>query len=167
MSAQYRVNWHIDLEAASPEDAARQALAIHRNPDRIATVFDVSRLDPHSTIHRIDLTASEKDPPAGEPPGPTDAQYRHAAQLLHADDDDTQIDAAASVSRGDDDGAYVQAWLWIPRKELSLHAGVDCAHCDRAITEESDGHSTFCGSMHTDCITAHGKSCEACRNELC
>lgn len=37
----YLVTWQIELEAESPEDAARQALAIHRDPDSAATVFDV------------------------------------------------------------------------------------------------------------------------------
>jgi hypothetical protein len=38
----YKVNWVIDIEAASPRDAAEQALAIQRRPDSIATVFSVS-----------------------------------------------------------------------------------------------------------------------------
>ena len=39
----YVVKWEIDLEADSPEEAARLALAIHRKPDSIATVFDVAQ----------------------------------------------------------------------------------------------------------------------------
>ncbi|GAT02504.1 hypothetical protein [Mycolicibacterium fortuitum] len=42
--AEYRVEWTIDIEAASPEQAARQALVIQRGPDSIATVFEVRRL---------------------------------------------------------------------------------------------------------------------------
>lgn len=38
---QYRVLWEIDIEASSPREAAEKALAIHRKPDSIATVFDV------------------------------------------------------------------------------------------------------------------------------
>ena len=40
----YRVRWEIDLDADSPEDAARQALAIQRggvDDDCAANVFDV------------------------------------------------------------------------------------------------------------------------------
>jgi len=37
----FRVTWVIDLDASSPRDAAEQALAIQRNPESIATVFDV------------------------------------------------------------------------------------------------------------------------------
>ena len=36
-----RVTWQIDLEADSPREAAEKALEIQRNPDSIATVFDV------------------------------------------------------------------------------------------------------------------------------
>lgn len=38
----YRVTWDIDLEASTPEMAARKALEIQRNPESTATVFDVS-----------------------------------------------------------------------------------------------------------------------------
>lgn len=38
---QFRVSWKIDIEAESAEDAARAALAIQREPDSIATVFEV------------------------------------------------------------------------------------------------------------------------------
>lgn len=41
--AEYRVGWYIDLQADSHESAARKALAIQRDPDSIATVFEVHR----------------------------------------------------------------------------------------------------------------------------
>lgn len=37
----YRVYWEIDIDATSPEAAAREALAIQRDPASTATVFDV------------------------------------------------------------------------------------------------------------------------------
>lgn len=40
----FRVRWEIDLEAPTPADAARQALAILRDPDSPATFFDVRRI---------------------------------------------------------------------------------------------------------------------------
>src|SRR2546427_77361 len=52
----YHVSWDIDLVADSPTDAARQALRIQRDPDSIATVFDVA--DEEGNIERIDLTAA-------------------------------------------------------------------------------------------------------------
>lgn len=51
----YRVKWEIDVEADTPEEAARKALAIQRNPESIATVFDVEEPG-RLTYARIDLT---------------------------------------------------------------------------------------------------------------
>lgn len=48
----YRVSWEIDIVAASPEDAARQAREIQLRPSSIANVFDVSDGE---DITRVDL----------------------------------------------------------------------------------------------------------------
>jgi hypothetical protein len=37
----YRVVWEIDIEADSPREAAAEALRIQRDPQSIATVFEV------------------------------------------------------------------------------------------------------------------------------
>lgn len=37
----YFLTWTIDIEASSPEQAARKALDIQRDPNSSATVFDV------------------------------------------------------------------------------------------------------------------------------
>ena len=52
---QFRVSWKIDIEAESAEEAARAALAIQREPDSIATVFEVmAEGDAHTVA--VDLT---------------------------------------------------------------------------------------------------------------
>jgi hypothetical protein len=52
--AEYTVRWEIDhVSAASPAEAARQALEIQRDPASIATVFTV--VDSAGTAHEIDL----------------------------------------------------------------------------------------------------------------
>ena len=38
---EYTVVWRMPIEANSPEEAAAKALQIHRDPDSIATVFEV------------------------------------------------------------------------------------------------------------------------------
>lgn len=38
----YKLTWKIDIEAESPEEAALKALEIQRDPDSIATIFDVA-----------------------------------------------------------------------------------------------------------------------------
>lgn len=51
---EYRVSWHIDVEAGSPEDAARHAREIQLNTDSIADVFEVT---PHTVgVRGIALT---------------------------------------------------------------------------------------------------------------
>ena len=47
----------------------------------------------------------------------TNEQYIKAAQELHNSDGSLEVDDGAPVSRGDDDGAYVQAWVWVYDEE--------------------------------------------------
>ncbi len=56
---EYRITWEIDLDADSPREAAEQALCIHRNPESIATVFDVTDETGHT--ERIDLDEAEDE----------------------------------------------------------------------------------------------------------
>jgi hypothetical protein len=58
---EYRVTWVIDLSAASPREAAEQALRIQRNPDSTADVFDVAELVVAGRTERIDLSDEEED----------------------------------------------------------------------------------------------------------
>jgi len=56
----YRVTWEIDLQADTPLEAAQQALAIHRDPSSMATVFEVRDENGHSAT--VDLEEAEDDP---------------------------------------------------------------------------------------------------------
>lgn len=60
---EYTVSWEIDLDAESPLEAAREALAIHRDPESLATVFRVG--DQH-----LDATSGEILPSGQEPSHP-------------------------------------------------------------------------------------------------
>ena len=51
------VTWEVDVDADTPKDAARQALAIQRRADSTATVFDVTDESGH-TVH-VDLDENE------------------------------------------------------------------------------------------------------------
>jgi len=53
-----RVRWEIDVDADSPREAARKALEIQRDPDSIATVFDV--IEPNGRVVRVDLTGKSQ-----------------------------------------------------------------------------------------------------------
>jgi len=59
----YRVIWTIDLDADSPEDAARKARVIHRNPDSWATHFEVR--DPQGSVQEMDLGYLAENPRSG------------------------------------------------------------------------------------------------------
>jgi hypothetical protein len=51
----YCVRWIIDIEVDTPEVAAQEALRIQRDPDSIATVFEVrDQDDDASSWHPID-----------------------------------------------------------------------------------------------------------------
>ncbi len=43
----------------------------------------------------------------------TDSQFVEAARELYEQEGEIEIDDNATISRGDDDGAYVQAWVWV------------------------------------------------------
>lgn len=45
--------------------------------------------------------------------------YRNAAQEK-AVDGEIEVDEEAVVSMGDDDGAYVQAWMWVSNTDAGL-----------------------------------------------
>ena len=65
---EYRVKWEIDVEAETPQDAAREALQIQRDTESVATVFEVYRTDwrvgmpsenSYSTVDLQDIGAAE------------------------------------------------------------------------------------------------------------
>jgi hypothetical protein len=55
----YRVQWEIDVDADTPEDAARQAFEMMRDPESIATVFSVRDAQGKSVC--IDMLNLEDD----------------------------------------------------------------------------------------------------------
>jgi hypothetical protein len=50
------------------------------------------------------------------------AEYRSAAGGQAAEGE-LEVDANAIVSKGDDDGAYVMAWLWVSDEDAGLVGG--------------------------------------------
>lgn len=58
MLKQYLVKWEIDIDAKDEVDAARQALAVQRDPNSSATIFDVFRITDKT---RIDLEDYEEE----------------------------------------------------------------------------------------------------------
>lgn len=82
----FKVRWEIDLAADSPEAAARQALEIQRDPNSLATIFEVRWRDPDNVYgsgsgsgqrkrkHRllVDAAAEPETPPPPEPMDPAE-----------------------------------------------------------------------------------------------
>ena len=46
-------------------------------------------------------------------PDPSDEAMRQTAKRLYESEGSIEIDPNATVSRGGDPGAYVQAWVWV------------------------------------------------------
>jgi hypothetical protein len=55
----------------------------------------------------------------------SDAQYREAAHRLHHADGEVEIDENAKLSRGDDPGCYVEAWVWVPNEDVKSKLAPD------------------------------------------
>ena len=58
--SEYRVKWEIDIEADSPEEAARIALMIQRDQESEALFFEVKKLEeyreyPYTDWEKFDL----------------------------------------------------------------------------------------------------------------
>lgn len=53
----YKVFWEIGIDADTPVEAARKALAVQRDPESIATVFDV--INKRGKRVRVDLSKEE------------------------------------------------------------------------------------------------------------
>lgn len=47
-----------------------------------------------------------------------DQRYRDAANDLYGKDGEIEIDDNATISYGDDNGAYVAAWVWVYKDQL-------------------------------------------------
>lgn len=50
---------------------------------------------------------------AQEYAAPEMAKYVNMARDEHSSEGSVEIDSSAAVSRGNDDGAYVMAWVWV------------------------------------------------------
>lgn len=70
--------------------------------------------------------------------------YREAASELYASDE-IEIDLTADISPSDY-GAFVHAWVWVPRCDTKLCQEADC---DAIVGDASDGFDGYCG-YHAD-----------------
>src|SRR5688572_11282438 len=68
--------------------------------------------------HRAECPAGALQQVFNEEPG--DQQLRAAAVRVFQRDGEIEIDDDAIVSRGEDPGAYVQAWVWVSYKDAGI-----------------------------------------------
>jgi hypothetical protein len=61
---EYRVRWEIDIDAETPEEAAREARKCIQDPGSIATIFSVVDKDGRETT--VDLEHYDADAPTGQ-----------------------------------------------------------------------------------------------------
>jgi hypothetical protein len=47
----------------------------------------------------------------------TDEWFRARAKELYHEEGEVEVECNALVSRGDDEGAYVEAWVWVPLQD--------------------------------------------------
>lgn len=69
------------------------------------------------------MTDSAVHPDSSTPTAATVQAYRDAAHRIWHDDGRIEIDDFAEISRGSDNGAYVQAWVWVYNSDLEPPAG--------------------------------------------
>lgn len=91
-------------------EALCEALGIH-------TIFNVC---PNCvTIATSRRAQAAKQRKATAPGKVSDEAYRNAARREWGSVDGVDVDRDATVSRGDDQGAYVQAWVWVNDEEIT------------------------------------------------
>jgi len=72
---------------------------------------------------------------------PTNNWYRENVSRLS--DGDLECDENALVSRGDENGAYVQTWAWVP--------GPECADCDKPMPDDKIKRCPECQELEDEC----------------
>lgn len=96
--------------------------------------FDISD---HPALLSAGLSANVAEPQFAD-------KFRAVAKEKHHDEGSIEIDDAAIVSRGDDDGCYVQAWIWVSDDDASI--GNACDHCYEVYPSAGDGYDGLCPS---------------------
>lgn len=98
---------------------------------------------------------------------PLDIEYVFRAIEEKYDEGEVEIDSSALVSRSEDPGAYVMAWVWIGNPDMDEAPRVlgNCDVCELPVLSGSE-HDTDngCGELvHADeCFDAHNQNCSLC-----
>jgi hypothetical protein len=68
-------------------------------------------------MNNADMADPDEYDPTMDPDLKSDDWFRARARDLYERDGYVEVDLDATISRGDDPGAYVQGWVWVPMDE--------------------------------------------------
>jgi ribosomal protein L12E/L44/L45/RPP1/RPP2 len=103
--------------------------------DQIAYLLAAAGAKPEDTV--LESLAAVLNERIASNTDETDQKYREAADNEYGRDGECEIDDGAPVSRGDDPGAYVQAWVWVSNAEAGIASDGEAEDAD-ADEEEDD-----------------------------
>lgn len=89
------------------------------------------------TSHSITPHSVEDAQPTSDPR--LDEAFREAATSEYAEEGRIEIDSNAVMSYGEDDGAYVAAWVWVDRSDVPV-----CPCGER--NDDGEGFDGLCGT---------------------
>ncbi len=92
----------------------------------------------------------------------TDERYREKARAKYAKEGECEIDGNAQISRGDEPGAYVAAWVWV---YSDAHDNPEPTDCDEGGSEDDEDQGPARCVVHTkECCDQDG-ICPICRQD--
>ena len=69
------------------------------------------------------------------------AAYRRYAKMEYENEGEIEVDNNALVSEGDEDGAYVAAWVWVSKTDAGI-----CTKCGAVNADNGEGWDGLCGN---------------------
>lgn len=80
------------------------------------------------------------------------AYCKAARDRFSSESDDVEFDDEPYVTEPSTDGAFVQAWIWVPREDTNLCRDTSC---DEIVGDGGDGYDGYCGN-HADAQESSG-----------
>lgn len=115
---------------------------VHLEPEELGLLvaaLSVLTIEPAKTLSaklqkKIDLSLNQRKIAIDE-------AYLAAAREHHHEDLTCEIDDKALVSKGEDPGAYVMAWVWVDNAQAGI-----CEDCGNPGANDGEGWDGLCGS---------------------
>ena len=104
--------------------------------DQIAYLLAMAKANPEDKV--LESLAAVLNERIASNTDETDQKYREAADNEYGHDGECEIDDGAPVSRGNDPGAYVQAWVWVSNQEAGIAGEDEAEEADEEKQEKDD-----------------------------